>query len=63
MFPGCERRLYKATFTWQGTNFRLAKKFDRTPRSQGAMKYFFLCSRGILNGTRLNIRPVKVVPY
>ena len=63
MFPGCERRLYEATFTWRGTNFRPEKKFDRTLRSQGGHEIFSLCSRGILNGRRLNVRSVKVVPY
>jgi len=61
VFPGCERRLYEATFTWQGTNFRPAKKFDRTPRFTGGHEIFSLCSRGILSGRRLNVRPVKVV--
>ena len=46
-----------------GDEFSTGKKFDRTLRSQGGHEIFSLCSRGILNGRRLNIRPVKVVPY
>ena len=46
-----------------GRIFDRQKKFDRTLRSQGGHEIFSLCSRGILNGRRLNIRPVKIVLY
>ena len=46
-----------------GRIFDRQKKFDRTLRSQGGHEIFSLCSRGILNGRRLNIRRLQVVPY
>ena len=45
-----------------GRIFDRQKKFDRTLRSQGGHEIFSLCSRGILNGRRLNIRPLQVIP-
>ena len=52
----------KATITRHWTDFRPAKKFDRTLGSHGTVQYFFSDHTELRTSKHLNVRTVKVGP-